>query len=88
MSIQSINQSPVQTSVATAQSAQSSKSATPSTSESKPASSSSYTVSISNAAHAALLEATESSVQTQKEANHGDLQAQHLLAKEQAAKAE
>ena len=48
---------------------------------------SSYTVSISNAAHAALAEATETSVQTAQEAGHGDRQAQRLLAKEQAAKA-
>jgi len=44
-------------------------------------------VSISNAAHAALAEATETSVQTAQEAGHGDRQAQRLLAKEQAAKA-
>ncbi|GLQ46087.1 hypothetical protein GCM10007862_11380 [Dyella lipolytica] len=48
-------------------------------------------VSISSAAHAALLhaavaEATETSVQTAQEASRGDIQAQHLLAKEQAAK--
>lgn len=48
----------------------------------------SYTVSISSAAHAALLEASETSVQTQQEANHGDLQAQRLLTKEQTAKAQ
>jgi len=47
----------------------------------------SYTVSISNAARAALAEATETSVQTAQEAGHGDRQAQRLLAKEQAAKA-
>jgi len=85
MSIQSISQSPVQSSVAASQGAQTSTSATPSTSG---APVSSYTVSISNAAHAALLEATESSVQTQQEANRGDQQAKRLLAKEQAAKAQ
>jgi hypothetical protein len=45
-------------------------------------------VSISNTARALLAEATETSVQTAKEATHGDRQAQHLLAKEEAAKAE
>jgi hypothetical protein len=48
------------------------------------------TVSISSAAlsalKAALQEATETSAQTAKEANSGDLQAQKLLAKEAAAK--
>lgn len=55
-----------------------------STQSTKP--STSYSVSISSAAHAALLEATETSVQTAQEAHRGDLQAQHLLAKEQAQK--
>src|SRR6516164_8717014 len=49
-------------------------------------SSASYSVRISNAARAALAEATETSVQTAQEAGRGDLQAQHLLAKEQASK--
>jgi hypothetical protein len=44
-------------------------------------------VSISNAARAALAEATETSVQTAQEANRGDLQAQRLLKREQAMKA-
>jgi hypothetical protein len=45
------------------------------------------TVSISNAAKAALQEATETKSQTAKEAQSGDHQAQRLLAKEtQAAK--
>jgi len=49
-------------------------------------SSASYTVSISNSAHAALAEAAETSVQTAQEASKGDHQAQHLLAKERANK--
>ena len=49
-------------------------------------SSASYAVTISNAARTALAEATETSVQTAQEANRGDLQAQRLLAKEQANK--
>jgi hypothetical protein len=40
------------------------------------------TVTISNAAKAALQEATESKAQTTKEAHSGDHQAQRLLAKE------
>jgi hypothetical protein len=44
------------------------------------------TVSISDAAKAALLEATETPAQTAKEARGHDLQAQRLLAKENAAK--
>ncbi|MEX3946256.1 hypothetical protein AB4Y40_00605 [Paraburkholderia sp. EG287B] len=48
--------------------------------------SASYAVTISNAARAALAEATETSVQTSQEANRGDRQAQRLLAKEQANK--
>jgi hypothetical protein len=43
-------------------------------------------VSISNLAQAALQEALETSVQTNKEAAGGDLQAKHLLAREAAAK--
>ena len=50
-------------------------------SESKPISASSTTVNISSAAKAALQEATETAAQTAVEANHGDLQAQRLLAK-------
>lgn len=49
---------------------------------------SSTKVSISDTARALLAEATETSAQTAKEAGHGDRQAQRLLAKEQAAKAE
>ena len=45
------------------------------------------TVNISSAALAAFQEATETSVQTAKEAAKGDRQAQRLLAKEAAAKA-
>jgi hypothetical protein len=44
------------------------------------------TVSISSAAKAALQEVTETQVQTIKEAQSGNLQAQKLLAKEEAAK--
>ncbi len=51
----------------------------------KPAAS--YSVSISTEARAALIEATETSVQTAQEARRGDIQAQHLLAKENAQKA-
>lgn len=43
------------------------------------------TVSISSAAKAALQEATETQAQTIKEAQSGNLQAQRLLAKEEAA---
>jgi hypothetical protein len=46
------------------------------------------TVQISNVARAALQEALETSVQTNKEAAGGDLQAKHLLAREAAAKAQ
>jgi hypothetical protein len=48
---------------------------------------SSYTVSISSAARALLVEANETSVQTSQEAAKGDRLAQRLLAKETAAKA-
>ncbi|PPK47682.1 hypothetical protein B0G57_101650 [Trinickia symbiotica] len=51
----------------------------------KPAAS--YSVSISSAARAALAEATETSVQTAQEARRGDLQAQRMLARENAQKA-
>jgi hypothetical protein len=44
------------------------------------------TVHIPNAAQSALREATETQVQTAKEARGGDRQAQRLLAKETAAK--
>jgi hypothetical protein len=44
------------------------------------------TVHISNAAQSALQEATETQLQTAKEARGGDRQAQRLLAKETAAK--
>lgn len=63
--------------------AQSTNSAS-STQSSKPPAS--YSVSISSAARAALAEATETSVQTAKEARGGDIQAQRLLAKENAQK--
>ncbi|HZC66276.1 MAG TPA: hypothetical protein VE545_06865 [Candidatus Dormibacteraeota bacterium] len=43
------------------------------------------TVTISNAAKAALQEATETKSQTAKEAQSGDHQAQRLLAKENSA---
>jgi len=46
------------------------------------------TVQISNLAKAALQEALETTVQTNKEAAGGDLQAKHLLAREAAAKAQ
>lgn len=46
------------------------------------------TVSISNLAQAALQESLETTVQTNKEAASGDLQAKHLLAREAAAKAQ
>lgn len=45
------------------------------------------TVKISNAGQQALQEYRETSVQTAQEAARGDLQAKHLLAKEQAAHA-
>lgn len=54
-------------------------------SQSKPASSSTDTVQISSAAKKAFQEATETPTQTAKEARSGDLQAKHLLAKEQAS---
>ncbi|HVB86423.1 MAG TPA: hypothetical protein VNK23_07155 [Candidatus Dormibacteraeota bacterium] len=44
------------------------------------------TVTISNAAQTAMQEATETQNQTVQEARAGDRQAQHLLAKETAAK--
>jgi hypothetical protein len=53
---------------------------------SQPAPTAAYTVQISAAAQA-LQEMTESSTQTTKEANAGDLQAKHLLAREAAKKA-
>ncbi|WP_368726168.1 hypothetical protein [Paraburkholderia phymatum] len=85
MSIQAVGQNSTQ-SVTTPPSQ--SAGGTPSTSKTTSTSSpSSYTVSISGAARAALLEATETSVQTAQEANRGDLQAKRLLAKEQASKA-
>jgi hypothetical protein len=43
------------------------------------------TVQLSSAAQSALQEATETPAQTAKEAAGGDLQAQRLLAQEQAA---
>lgn len=93
MSVQAISsQQPVvatpSTSASTSQPASTAQAGTGT--KSTPASSSDK-VSISGAAraallHAALAEATETSVQTAQEANHGDIQAQRLLAKEQAAK--
>lgn len=44
-------------------------------------------VTLSSAAQAALREASETPAQTAKEANGGDLQAKHLLAKRAADKA-
>ena len=90
MSIQTVGQHSAQPVApnTTAQGTQSAAGASSSgkTSSSTPSAQASYTVSISNAAHAALAEATETSVQTAQEAGHGDRQAQRLLAKEQAAK--
>lgn len=77
-STQSVTAGPPTQSVAPASSADKASSSTPSAS---------YTVSISGAARAALVEATETSVQTAQEANRGDIQAQRLLAKEQASRA-
>lgn len=88
MSIQSIGQSMAQSS-STTQSAQSVADTKPAdTKSSSTPSSPSYTVSISNAGRAAMLEASETSVQTAQEAGRGDLQAQRLLSREQAAKAQ
>ena len=50
--------------------------------QSEPHATAAVTVQISSAARAALQEATETPVQTQKEARSGDIQAQRLLAKE------
>jgi hypothetical protein len=76
-------------STSTTQSAQSVADTKPAdTKSSSTASSPSYTVSISNAGRAAMLEASETSVQTAQEAGRGDLQAQRLLSREQAAKAQ
>ena len=88
MSIQSIGQSMAQ-STSTTQSAQSVTDTKPADTKSSSTPSSpspSYTVSISNAGRAAMLEASETSVQTAQEAGRGDLQAQRLLSREQAAK--
>ena len=93
MSIQAVGQSSSQqvASNTTAQGTQAASGASStgqaSSSSSAASAQASYTVSISNAAHAALAEATETSVQTAQEAGQGDHQAQRLLAKEQAAKA-
>jgi len=91
MSIQAVGQHSAQpvASNTTPQGAQSATgvSSSDNASSSSASTQASYTVSISNAAHAALAEATETSVQTAQEAGHGDRQAQRLLAKEQAAKA-
>ena len=50
----------------------------------KPQPTATDTVQISSAAQAALKEVTETAVQTTKEARSGDLQAQHLQAREAA----
>ena len=55
--------------------------------QTKPQQTSNATVQISNAAMAALKEATETPAQTVKEASAGDQQAKKVLAKEAAAKA-
>ena len=76
-------------STSTTQSAQSVADTKPADTKSSSTASSpspSYTVSISNAGRAAMLEASETSVQTAQEAGRGDLQAQRLLSREQAAK--
>ena len=91
MAIQAVGQHSAQP-VASNTTAQGTQSAAGTSSSSKASSSTasaqaSYSVSISHAARAALVEATETSVQTAQEAGHGDRQAQRLLAKEQAAKA-
>ena len=52
----------------------------------KPEAAATDTVHVSSAAKAALQEATETPAQTAKEAQHGDKQAQLLLAKENAEK--
>jgi len=87
MSIQAVGQNSTQ-SVTTPPAAQPAAGA-PSADKvsSSTSSSASYAVSISGAARAALVEATETSIQTAQEANRGDLQAQRLLATEQASKA-
>lgn len=69
--------------------AQASHSAPPVTqksTQSKPQPTKTDTVHISNAALAAVQEATETHAQTVNEASHGDSQAQRLLAKQAAAK--
>jgi hypothetical protein len=91
MSVQAINQANTQaaTSTATATTAAAAKPATAASKSDKPMASSappsSTQVTISSAARAALVEATETAAQTAKEAGTGDLQAQRLLAKEQQA---
>lgn len=73
-----------------AQPASAAKTGSATSSAQSPAPQASYTVKISAAAQALLAaraEAAETSVQTAQEAGRGDLQAQRLLAKEQAAKA-
>jgi hypothetical protein len=57
----------------------------PSDSKPQPVSTANDTVQISNAANAALQEATETPQQTAQEASKGDHQAQRLMAKEAAA---
>ncbi|KWA30269.1 hypothetical protein WL27_26260 [Burkholderia multivorans] len=94
MSIQAINgQPPSQAAAVASTPSQQTKGAAQSTTTTQAGSSASstasasYSVSISSTARAALAEATETSVQTAKEAHGGDIQAQRLLAKEQAQKA-
>ena len=53
--------------------------------QSKPQPTATDTVQISSAGQAALQEATETDVQTAKEARSGDLQAKHLQARQAAA---
>lgn len=90
MSIQAAGQHPAQP-VASHTAAQGSQSVAGTSSSSTASSSTasadaSYKVSVSSAGRAALVEATETSVQTAQAAGHGDRQAQRLLAREQAAK--
>lgn len=92
MSVQAINSQPatLATSGTSPTSTQSSPAVQSASSSKATSSSSPDKVSISSAAHAAfhaaLAEATETSVQTAQEASRGDLQAQRLAAKEKAAK--
>ena len=73
------------TNLTQAQVAAQSKPADVKTPQSKPQEKSDVTVQISNAAMAALKEATETPAQTAKEASAGDQQAKKVLAIEEAA---